>query len=446
MNKTPIFDFVKKYSKSNSLRAHMPGHKGKTVLGVEKLDITEIRGADVLYSACGIIKQSEEKASKLFGTDKTLYSTEGSSLAIRAMLLLSKKYAVSLGVKPKIAAARNVHKAFVTSAGILDLDVDFICPHNNLNIITSGISKNDFLNYLEHCEEKPTALYLTSPDYLGNITDIKGLASVCKENGILLLVDNAHGAYLNFLDNNLHPITLGADLCCDSAHKTLPVLTGGAYLHISKKAPKFIKENAADAMALFASTSPSYLILQSLDVANEYLENYNKKLSAFVAELDKVKSKLLELGYTLIGDEPLKLTVFAKDYGYLGTELAEILIKKRIEPEFYDKDYLCLMLTPSNYKRDFDKILKVFKAIKKLPAKNEKAPRIEKPQRACSINDAMFKDFEILAVSKCEGRIFADGAVSCPPAIPVIISGEVITKNSIALMKYYGIKKCKVIK
>ncbi len=443
MNKTPIVDFVSKYSKQNIVRAHMPGHKGKGVLGVEKYDITEVFGADDLYSADGIIKVSQENISKLFNTAKTLYSTEGSSLSIRAMLSLVKMYAEDNGLNAKIVAARNVHKTFVTAAGILGLDIDFI--YSGSNLFDSVLTADAFNQYLSS-KEKPTALYVTSPDYLGNITDIKSLATICKMNDILLLVDNAHGAYLNFLEKNIHPIALGADICCDSAHKTLPVITGGGYLHISKKAPKFIKDNAMNAMSLFASTSPSYLILASLDAANKYLETYKAKLSNFIKSVDLVKFKLKENGYVLIGDEPLKITVNAKIYGYKGTELAEIFSKSGIMVEFYDDDYLCLMLTPSNSGCDLSKILKTFLKIERKEPIKPTAPMLKPNRKACSIGKALFGKSEVLPVMKSLGRVFADSSISCPPAIPVIISGEVIDENAIELMKYYGIKKCKVLK
>ena len=118
---TPICDFVKKYADSQKLRLHMPGHKGQGFLGVEPLDITEIVGADVLYKAEGIIKESEENAGKRFGSQRTFYSTEGSSLAIRAMLYLLKLFWDG-GQTPGVAAGRNAHKTFVTAAALLDLD------------------------------------------------------------------------------------------------------------------------------------------------------------------------------------------------------------------------------------------------------------------------------------------------------------------------------------
>ena len=223
---TPICDFVRRYAESKTLRLHMPGHKGKGPLGIEQLDITEISGADSLYEASGIIAESEANASALFGCP-TFYSTEGSSQCIRAMLHLA-----TCGRNRRIAAARNVHKTFLSAAALLDLQVDWLYPDSEGSYLACPITAETLENYFATCEEIPAAVYVTSPDYLGNLLYIDALAAVCHRYGSLLLVDNAHGAYLKFLPDSRHPMDLGADLCCDSAHKTLPVLTGGAYLHI----------------------------------------------------------------------------------------------------------------------------------------------------------------------------------------------------------------------
>ena len=197
--KTPICDFVTEYKNSKKLRLHMPGHKGSPFLGIEEYDITEISGADVLYDAKGIIRESEENAAKLFGTKKTVYSAEGSSLSIRAMLYLAMLYAKANGRKPLIAAGRNAHRVFMTAAALLDFETEWIFPQKSENIISCEISPEYLDSFLSDMSEKPAAVYITSPDYLGNIADIKGLSDVCKKYGSLLLVDNAHGAYLNFL-------------------------------------------------------------------------------------------------------------------------------------------------------------------------------------------------------------------------------------------------------
>lgn len=445
--KTPICDFVNEYKRSGKLRLHMPGHKGSGFLGIEENDITEIDGADVLYNAKGIIKESEENAAKLFGAAKTLYSAEGSSLSIRAMLYLALLHGKAGGKKPIIAAGRNAHRAFMTAAALLNFEIAWIFPQNGENIISCEITAEHLDAFLSETSEKPCAVYITSPDYLGNTADIKGLSEVCKKHGVLLLVDNAHGAYLNFLPENMHPIALGADICCDSAHKTLPVLTGGAYLHISKNAPEMLGEYAENAMALFASTSPSYLILQSLDAANAYLENgYRQRLAEYINRVSELKEKLANAGFELVGTEKLKITVAPKSYGYTGFELAEILSENGIECEFADPDFTVLMLTPENGTECIEIIAKILCSIECREAIAEKPPVVSAGKKAVSPREAVFAPSEELEISQCLGRVLASAAVNCPPAIPIVVCGEIIDEAAINCFKYYGIKNCRVIK
>ncbi len=443
---TPICDFVRAYADSGTLRLHMPGHKGRSVLGVEHLDITEVSGADVLYSAKGIIRQSQENAAALFGTARTLYSAEGSSLAIRAMLYLAVLYGKTKGKRPLIAAGRNAHKAFLSAAALLDLDVMWLVPEQRGTIHSCRLTGEDLDNALSAAEEMPAAVYITSPDYLGNRADVKALSEVCRKHEVLLLVDNAHGAYLNFLPESQHPMALGADLCCDSAHKTLPVLTGGAYLHISKTAPKLCCEQAEQAMALFASTSPSYLILQSLDAANRYMaEGYRERLAAFASELSGLKARLAEAGYALIGNEPMKLTVAAKSYGYTGDRLAELLWEQGICCECSDPDYLVLMFTPEIKAEELERLEHVLRGIAPKTPVREEPPVIPTPEQVCSIREALFAPSRAVPVRESCGKVLASASVACPPAIPIVVCGERIGEAAIRCFEYYGITECLVI-
>ena len=281
---TPVVDFVRRYAQQRTTRMHMPGHKGRGPLGCEELDITEIAGADELYEAEGIIAQSEANATQLFGTARTYYSTEGSSQCIRAMLHLALQMRPAKAGRPVLLAARNAHKALLYAAALLDFDIQWLWPAPDAagTLCTCPVEPEALSSALDELSAEgrtPFGVYLTSPDYLGFVQDVAGLSAGCHAHGLPLLVDNAHGAYLHFLkEGSRHPIQLGADLCCDSAHKTLPVLTGGAYLHLgsSVQADEAALRNA---LALFGSTSPSYLILQSLDVANAVLaDSFREKL------------------------------------------------------------------------------------------------------------------------------------------------------------------------
>ena len=443
MMNTPICDFVQQYAQSDALRLHMPGHKGAPLLGMEQLDITEIDGADSLYEATGIICQSEENASALFGAD-TFFSTEGCSQCIRAMLYLATLYAKQQGRRPLIAAARNVHKSFVTAAALLDLDVLWLCAGERDSYLSCKLDAQTLDARL--AEHRPVAVYLTSPDYLGNMADICAISEVCHRHGCLLLVDNAHGAYLRFLQPSQHPMDLGADICCDSAHKTLPVLTGGAYLHIRKDAPALFREQAKNALMLFGSTSPSYLILQSLDAANAYLDNgYSQKLEEFISHVHQLKGTLTAHGYILQGDEPLKLTLRAKPFGYTGRQLADILLEQNVVCEFSDPDFAVMMLTPETGESGLKRLEEALLSIPKKTPIGEKPPVYHGCDPVMSIKEAVMSPCEILPAEKSIGRVLAAPCVSCPPAVPIVVCGERIDEAALCCFAYYGVENCTVV-
>ena len=444
--RTPICDFVERYAAKGDLRLHMPGHKGISFLGIEGRDITEVEGADVLYSADGIIAESEKNASMLFGSAKTVYSAEGSSLCIRAMVYLAVTYAKSRGVEPLIFAGRNAHKTFLSAVALCDADVDWIYPDRYDSIVSCNISPDALEKKLSSAEKKPVAVYITTPDYLGNLADIKGLSDVCRKFGVLLMVDNAHGAYLRFLPHSRHPLDLGADICCDSAHKTLPVLTGGAYLHISNGAPEHFGKNADFAMSLFASTSPSYLILQSLDRANEYLcGEYKSLLHSTVEKLDELKREISSCGFEIAGDEPAKLAIRAKSYGYRGDELAKLLLEKGIVCEFSDPDFVVMMFTPEILDEGFLRLRAVLTSIERGGEINECSPIPNVAERAMSIKEATFSPAITVPVRESVGKVLASASVSCPPAVPILVCGEKIDTRAVECFEYYGIDFCRVI-
>lgn len=421
---------------------HMPGHKGAGILGFEGMDLTEISGADELFAAEGIIKESEKNASSLFGCP-TYYSTQGSTLCIQTMCTILCQDAKSKGKNPKILAGRNAHRSFIHAAALLDFEIEWL--YGNSDYLSCKIHAEDLEKAI--VESHPTVVYLTNPDYLGNLLDIKSLASVCKKHNVLLAIDNAHGAYLRFLEQSLHPIDLGADLCCDSAHKTLPVLTGGAYLHLSDSLNQVWGDDVKHFMEYFSSTSPSYLIMASLDAANDVLDRtIRKSLSECVRSVAFLKNTLVQHGYTILSGEPMKITISTKEFGYTGNEIADYLMDCDIYPEFYDSDYIVLMPSPYNTKDDFNRLEKCLCGIERKPILINKPPKLEQSKKAMNVRQALFSSSITLDVSKSLGQVCSSVTVSCPPAILPVIPGEVISESSIEVMKYYGIETVRVVK
>lgn len=440
--KTPIVSFLRSYQEKSPVRMHMPGHKGAGILGFEGMDLTEIYGADELFEAEGIIKESEQNASSLFGCP-TYYSTQGSTLCIQTMCTILCQDAKSKGKKPKILAGRNAHRSFIHAAALLDFEIAWL--YGNSDYLSCKIHAEDLEKAI--IESLPTAVYLTNPDYLGNLLDIQSLASVCKKHNVLLAIDNAHGAYLRFLEPSLHPIDLGADLCCDSAHKTLPVLTGGAYLHLSDTLNQVWANDVKHFMEYFSSTSPSYLIMASLDAANEVLDTtFKKSLSECIQRVDGLKNTLTQHGYTILSGEPMKITISTKEFGYTGNEIANLLMECDIYPEFYDSDYIVLMPSPYNTKDDLKRLETCLCGIERKPILINKPPKLEQSKKAMNVRQALFSSSITLDVSKSLGQVCSSVTVSCPPAILPVIPGEVISESSIEVMKYYGIETVRVVK
>lgn len=465
---TPIADFVARYAQAGVSRLHMPGHKGQLFLGCEARDITEIAGADELYEAEGIIAGSEANAARLFGAGRTFYSAEGSSQCVRAMLFLALQMAPRQEGRPVLLAARNAHKALLYAAALLDLEVRWLwpAPGREESLCSCPVTAESLRGALAELSEegkRPFGVYVTSPDYLGGMQNLPALASVCREAGLPLLVDNAHGAYLPFLPGgNLHPMALGASLCCDSGHKTLPVLTGGAYLHLAPGLP-LTDETVRGALCLFGSTSPSYLILQSLDLCNRYIsEGYPERLAGCVRRLEELRTELNEAGRRrgcplppVRPSEPLKLVLDGKAFGRTGRSLAEGLRRHSVECEFADDRFCVLMFTPENPERDWARVRSGALAALKEPPDPDAgfAPdgglfeALEKQAvQQCTIREAVFAPQEQVPVRQALGRVCALPAVSCPPAIPIAVSGEKIGPAAVALFERYGIRSAAVVK
>lgn len=439
---TPIYDYVRAYAKADAVRLHMPGHKGRGIGGdwlsaVYPLDITEIDGADSLYDAAGIILESERNAASLFGTAATCYSAEGSSLAIRAMLAMMKQE------RRTVVAVRNVHRSFLSACVLLGLNVRWVYPEYTGGILSGEISPKAVEAVLRQVDG-PACVYLTSPDYLGKCAHIAAIKAVCSRYQATLLVDNAHGAHLALFEPSRHPIALGADLCCDSAHKMLPALTGAAYLHVGN--PDYA-DRAKAAMALFGSTSPSYLILASLDLCNRYLEvQARPALKSVLRRLKLLRERCAP--FVFYPGEELHLTICAAESGIDGHRLAQLLRAQGMIPEYYDHEFVVLLCSPATTDSELGKLEETLCGIVPLLGEKMETEPFSAPQliTARSMRNAALGEYETISVEEASGRICAGVRVPCPPALPIAVSGEVIDDTCVNIFKRYGILRVDVVK
>ena len=426
----------------------MPGHKGcfpplSNIDNLVQYDITEISGADYLFQSNGILKRLEERIAGFYGVSGTAVSTGGSTLCIQAML------AAAFRAGDTVIAVRNAHTAFVNACALLDLRPAWVIPESFDAFGISGAAAPAEIEAALREQPAAAGVYLTSPDYFGSLSDIAAIARICHQHHIPLIVDNAHGAALRLTQPNLHPMALGADLCCDSAHKTLPVLTGGAFLHYSAD---FTPEDIKAKMALFGSTSPSYLTLLSIDLCMDWLEQEGMAAYAATAQnVLKIKQLCSACGvpYAKAAD-PFRLAICTGAYAWDDETAGKFFRSRSIEPEYIGGGYTVLMASPFNAQRDWERLEQAVSALPPQPTslaadtllKADFAP----PCTVLSPREAVFAEAETVSTEEAENRIAAQTVISCPPGIPVVIPGEKITANTKKFLKNSGIFSLKVVK
>lgn len=426
MINTPICNFLEKYTLDNRLRLHMPGHNGEF-----PHDITEVFGADSLYDSDksgGIITASEAIAAELFGSKKTFYSCEGSTLAIQAGLALLKAQGCKV-----VAASRYSHRSFASACAALQLGIKWLYPEEYLSAD---------VKYDARALVGADALFVTNVDYYGGTWQFVNPK-------VPTLIDNAHGAYLKFIDKRLfgtdylHPMELGFPLMsAESAHKTLPVLTGGAYLHFSEGADY---SRAKEFMAMFGSSSPSYLILESLDRFNGLLAQNIQSVNNACEAVMGVKQDLETVGVPMRKSDPLRVTINARECGMSGYEYAAALRLNGVEPEMADDNYVVLMFSAATTLEDCERAEMAVKfVLTKTPLPLVKFPHI-KAQQGMPMWEAMFKPRKLVPIEAARGEICAEMKSVCPPGIPLIFPGEIIDHTTAEILKARGINKIHIV-
>lgn len=435
---------IEEYLKSGYSRFHVPGHKGDSEFGLP-YDVTELDKTDDLYNSHGPIKRLENLVSGVYGSGFTIFSTQGNTLCIQTMLHLVFRNG------GKLIVARNCHRSVVSTMGLLGITPVWVrvgCDENvNCEDILDKLKKNP----------DAKAVFVTSPDYFGRMVDIRKIKSLCGD--IPLLVDNAHGSHLVFFDS--HPIALGADIVADSAHKTLPVLTGGAWLHVSKRFSDLAKikyEDAKESMKVFGSTSPSFVVLVSLEKCALWLkEHAREEFFKLKDRVDKIrkKAKSIFLSYPIF--DPVRITLETFRLGIFGEILYDFFIQFKITPEFVSGGTSVLIPSPFNSDTDWNRLESCINYIYKVSSLKRglnlkfKSSLSEKydydePKSKLSIRDSMFSEFETVKVEESEGFVCAQIVSSCPPGVPVLVPGELIDKSKISQMKEMNIERIRVVK
>lgn len=435
MNK--LSKFIREYESDDILRLHTPGHQARCEF-INKIsshfDITEIDGADSLYHSNGVIKDLEDQISELYQAQSVI-SAGGSTLCIQTMISLFKDRT--------FVAMRSSHVSFYNICTLLDIQPEWI------NIDNESLYKNipkpcDVEKILVKIK-KPSLVYITSPNYYGVGADIKGISEVCKKYGAVLIVDNAHGSHLKFTTMDDHPISLGADMCCDSFHKTLPTLTGAAVLH--SKLGLFNKMDVKYHMSIFGSTSPSYLIMDSIGLCVDWIKIKGREC---FKQLEKRRKSLIEnLPLNFLQTDCSKITIDCINVknGVLGVRT--LLRQHKIEPEYTDNRCVTLIISPFLSDMDWNRLRRCLEKVE-IENKNSitsfEKRKLSVPIVKLRLNKAFRSNFEQIDVKCSIGRICGKSQWMCPPGIPIVAAGELITEDIADLLMKNNVNVVYVIK
>ena len=440
-----LYQKLEKYSKKDIVPLHMPGHKRNTkMLGTQlpyNIDITEIDGFDDLHHADGIIKNIQEKAQKIYNTKKSFLLINGTTCGILAGIRSFVKR------NDKILVARNCHKSVYHAIELNELKPIYVMPKTNEDGINLEITPKEVRNKIK---ENPDVklVVLTSPTYEGIISNIKEIVKICHENKIPVLVDEAHGAHLKFMNKTkeLSAVDAGADIVVQSVHKTLPALTQTSLLHINGNMVN--EEKLKHELSIFETSSPSYILMASIENCLDFLqqnenmfEKYEENLEYFYSKTKEIKK--LEILKNKLTDQYFddgKIVIITTKTNITGKELSEIFRKKyKIELEMSSVNYAIAMTSVCDSKENVERLIN---ALIDIDAKLEiqKMPKYEfeniLPIISKSIYEAEKEDkFVKIDYRKVEGRISKEYMWVYPPGIPIITPGEIISKDIINLLE-----------
>lgn len=424
-----LFSKIKEYSESDYYPFHMPGHK-RILEGHYKYDITEIDGFDNLHNPVGIIKDIMDRVSHFYGSDSSYLLVNGSTCGIQA--------AISASVKPgeKILMARNCHKSVYNMVFLLGLEPVYIYPeHINEMGISGEITKASVEKAIGKHPDIKVAI-ITSPTYDGIVSDIKSISHFLHEKDIPLIVDEAHGAHLG-----LHPdflpsaLSQGADVVIQSIHKTLSSLTQTALIHL--KSNIFNKEALETFLGIYQSSSPSYVLITSIercvdllvenapDIFNDYIE----MLKDFYKKCEKLKKITL---YESPKKDITKLVISVKDTDITGEDLYNILLNEyHLQFEMKSGDYVLGITSFCDTQEGFDRLahalFEIDKRIKKMSGKSLNINYSNSANKILSARDAFYREKETINIEDSMNKIAGEYKFMYPPGIPVVVPGELIT-------------------
>ena len=419
---TPLYDALTAYNGISPLRLHMPGHKGKTLPGLDDpfaLDVTEIPGTGNLYEAGEPFDAAQALWAEVFGFDRCQFLTGGSTMGIHTGLTLFCPPGSGVLVE------RGCHRAVFHAMALLDLEPVYLeRPWLEEDNVPGPFSREDVEKMLElHPEIKTVCI--TSPTYSGLLSDIKGISAAVHARGGKLFVDGAHGAHLPFVGADAFA---GADGVVVSAHKTLPAMGQTALLFTNGVEGEKVRRAAA----LYGTSSPSYALMASLDLARQWLADHPEEYPRAARRVAALRQRFPSLTGEHI--DPARLTLKVKD----GPAFARALEERGIYPEMEDGGHVVFICTAFDSEEDFDRLEKALEELEGEMGPCAPLPAPPLPRRVMSLRRAVFAPCRTLPLEDCEGQVAAAPIAPYPPGVPVVAPGEIISKKELSYFNEIG--------
>lgn len=422
---TPLYDALTAYAARGPARFHMPGHKGRPLpapelAGLSALDVTELPGTGNLYEAGEPFDSAQALWAQAAGFDYCQFLTGGSTMGIHTGLALLCRPG------DRVLVDRGCHRAVFNALALLDLEPVYLPrPWLAGENLVGPISREEVEKALDSHPGIKTVC-ITSPTYAGLLSDIGGIAQAVHTRGGKLFVDGAHGAHLPFLGVDAFS---GADCVAASAHKTLPAMGQSALLFTRGIDPERVRRTAS----VYGSSSPSYPMLASLDLARQWLEEHPGQYRRAAEETARLRSRFPSLGAPLPLD-PTRLTLRVKD----GPAFARRLEARGIFPEMEDGGHVVLICTAMDKSEAFDRLERALEELRDLMGDGPALPPPPLPERVLSPRQAMFAPYDLLPLAQCAGRVAAGQLAPYPPGVPVVAPGERITKKELSYFNKIG--------
>lgn len=456
-NETPLFTGLIEHAKKNPIQFHIPGHKKGTGMDPDfkdfigenalSIDLINISPLDDLHQPRGIIKKAQELASEAFGADHTFFSVQGTSGAIMTMIM------AVCGPGEKIIVPRNVHKSVMSAIVFAGATPIFIHPEiDPLLGISHGITTDSVERALEqHPDAK--GVFVINPTYFGIAADLKKIVKIAHSYNVPVLVDEAHGVHIHFHDDlPLSAMQAGADMAATSVHKLGSSLTQSSILNVNEGLVS--SKRVHTILSMLTTTSTSYLLLASLDVARKRLVTEGKELLDEVIRLaQQMREQINRIdGLYCVGEEivgtkatfdydPTKLIISVKELGITGFDVEKWLREQfNIEVELSDLYNILCIVTPGDTETEADALINALTILAKESQRYVDQVTVEVllpdiPLLSVSPRDAFYSETEVVLFEDSAGRVSAEFVMVYPPGIPIFIPGEIITEENLTYIK-----------